>query len=112
MNDDRGWDKVVDAIDERYGLTNHGRTTEPLEDRTDLERHIAFIEFEKGGHAYRLERVTAPAIVDKKSHYHRAATGGTRVENVYDKDELSHKTNFYRKDGEEWELLDPSDLQL
>lgn len=112
MQDDRGWDKVVDAIDGRYGIEHHGRLTEPLEDRPDLERHIAFIEFEKEGRPYRLERVTAPAVVDKKSHYHKAASGGIRYENVYDKDQLSHKTNVYRKDGEDWELIDPTELGL
>ncbi len=112
MQDDHGWDKVVDAIDARYGIEHHGRVTEPLEDRTDLERHIAFIEFEKEGRPYRLERVTSPAIVDKKSHFHKAASGGIRYENIYDTENMSHKTNLYRKGTDEWELIDPTELQL
>ncbi len=112
MNDDHGWDKIVDAIDTRFGLTKHGRLTEPLEDRTDLERHIAFIEFERAGNDYRMERVTGPAIIDKKSHFHKAASGGIRYENIYDTTNVSHKTNLYRRESGEWELVDPEELAL
>jgi hypothetical protein len=112
MQDDRGWDKIVDAIDVRFGIDKHGRFTEPLEDRADLERHVAFIEFEKSGEPYRLERVASPAILDRKTHYHKAAGSDVRYENVYDPDDISFKTNLYHKNGTEWELVDPSELQL
>lgn len=110
--EDKAWDKIVDAIDEKFGITHHGRTQEPLEDRSDLIQKIAFIEFSKGGQDYRFERVSRPAIIDKRSHYHKAASGGIRYENVYDPDTVAHQTKLYRKDSGQWEPIDPSELAL
>ncbi len=110
--EDSGWDKIVDAIDAKFGIADHGRTSEPLEDRPDLTNAIKFITFIKDGTAYKLERVTGPAITDRKTHYHKAAGGNVRFENIYDPDEVSHKTNLYIKRGDEWEPLDPTELSL
>ncbi len=110
--EDVSWDKIVDAIDEKFGLNRHGRTEEPLEDRADLKANISFIEFTRSGQDYRLERVSRPAIIDKKSHYHKAASGGTRHENVYDVNQITHQTKMYRHSGDDWESIDPSELAL
>lgn len=112
MNDDTGWDKIVDAIDSRFGVTHHGRFKRPLEDRNDLEEMIAFIEFPKGGEEYRFERISRPAIIDKKSHYHKAASGGIRYENVYDPDTIAHQTRLYRKGDVDWEPIAAEELAL
>ena len=113
MND-TGWNKIVDAIDTKFGLTDHGKKTEPLEDRHDLSRTVHFIVFEKSGQEYKIERVTGPAIIDRKSIHAKSATSTVRFENVYDPDpeETMHKTNFYRRDGADWELISPDDFQL
>lgn len=110
--EDIAWDKIVDAIDSRYGLDRHGRNQEPLEDRTDLMQNIAFIEFTRNGQEYRLERVSRPAIIDKKSHYHKAASGGIRYENVYDTDTIAHQTKMYRRNGSEWAPIEADELGL
>lgn len=110
--EDTAWDKIVDAIDAKFGVNRHGRTQEPLEDRTDLVAKIAFIEFSKSGQDYRLERISRPAIIDKRSHYHKAASGGVRYENVYDQDTITHQTKMYRRSGDDWEPIDPSELAL
>ena len=110
--DDHGWDKLVDAIDSRFGISDHGRSRRALDDKPELEETVAYICFNKDGQSYKLERVSGPAIIDRKSHYHKAAGSGVRFENIYDPDEISHKTNFYIKRAEEWEQLDPSELSL
>lgn len=110
--EDVSWDKIVDAIDEKFGLNRHGKTQEPLEDREDLVQHISFIEFTRAGQDYRLERVSRPAIIDKKSHYHKAASGGIRYQNIYDPEQIAHQTKMYRKSGDSWEPIDPSELAL
>ncbi len=40
----------------------------------------------------------------------RRAGSSTRVENVYDVNEVSFRTNLYREAGTEWETIDPSVL--
>lgn len=109
---DIGWDKLVDAIDIKFGIINHGRSTEPLEDRTDLTQNVQFITFERDGKTYKMERVTGPAVIDRKSHYHKVAGSTVRFENVYDETETSHKTNFYAKNGDDWEPVSLEDLAI
>lgn len=112
MND-TGWDKIVDAIDTKFGIKEHGHYTEPLEDKPELEQKVRFICFDKGEQHYKLERVAHPAIIDRKTHYHKTAGGGVRYENIYDPTETSFKTKFYRQDSaSEWQEIDPTELSI
>jgi len=111
-SDDKGWDKLVDAVDIKFGIIKHGRSDEPLLDRSDLTQHVQFITFERDGETYKMERVTGPAVIDRKSHYHKAAGSGVRFENIYDPNEISHKTNFYKKDGDDWEPVSLEELAI
>jgi hypothetical protein len=111
MNDP-GWDRIVDAIDSKFGTTDHGSYDEPLEDNRELKQHISFICFEKAGRTYRVERIARPGVVDRKSHYHRAAGSGVRFENIYDPNSTSFRTQFYIKDGDDWRPIEPDELSL
>ena len=110
--DDPGWDKIVDAIDARFGLVDHGQIARPLEDRPDLHEQVAYIVFKRDQQQYKLERVSRPAVVDRKSYYHKAARGGIRHENVYDAESLTHKTVVFRHDGQDWVEIDPAELGM
>jgi hypothetical protein len=112
MHDDNAWDRIVDAIDSRFGLDKHGRLTRPIEDHLDLTEQVAFIEFTRDGDKYRLERVTGPAIIDKKAIGGRRVGAELRYETVYDANETTHRTIYYKDDGGEWTKLDPSALGL
>lgn len=109
---DAGWDRLVDAIDLKFGIEDHGRGTEPLPDRADLTQTVQFVTFKKDGQLFKMERITGPAIIDRKSHYHKAAGQAVRFENVYDPNETSHKTNFYAQGSGGWEPIEASQLAL
>lgn len=111
MND-TGWDRIVDAIDTKFGIIKHGKRTEPLEDNNDYEQQVSFIQFEKDGQDYMMERIAAPAIVDRKSHYHKSAGTGVRFENIYDPEQISYKTRLSKKSGDDWEEITPDQLSL
>jgi hypothetical protein len=110
--EDTGWNKIVDAIDTKFGLIDHGHKTEPLEDRHDLTQTIHYIVFEKSGEQFKIERVTSPAIIDRKSIHAKSAHSSVRFENIYDPEESMHKTNFYRRSGADWEIMNPDDFSL
>ncbi|HSX48189.1 MAG TPA: hypothetical protein VLF41_01645 [Candidatus Nanoarchaeia archaeon] len=110
--DDPGWDRIADAIDAKFGITKHGKRTEPLEDNTELEQQVSFIQFEKDGEEFMMERIASPAILDRKTHYHKAAGSGVRYENVYDPEAVSFKTRLLKRDGDEWEEISPDQLAL
>lgn len=112
MTEDKAWDRIVDAIDTKFGVDSHGRTTRPLDDAQDLIETVAFITFERAGEHYKLERVQGPAIIDRKTIGARRAGATVHYQNVYDPTETSFHTNLYRKSGGDWESIDASELGL
>lgn len=111
-SDDRTWDRLVDAVDAKFGIDDHGRLTEPLEDRSDLTQKVQYVVFDRDGVTFKMERVTGPAIIDRKTHYHKGAGTANRIENIYDENDVSHRTNFYKKQGSDWEPITIEELAL
>ncbi len=112
MSEDRGWERIVDAIESKYGLSAHGRNTQPVADAMNLTEQVAWITFERDGQTYKVERVVGPAIVDRRTIGARKAGSEVRYENVYDPEEASTRTNLYRQIGDDWQLLDLDQLSL
>lgn len=96
------WDRLTDAIDMKFGLSRHGRLERPLDDAPHLREKVQFVEFERAGKAFRLERSTGPAVVERK------AMGGHRVgaslhyQNTYDPTEEQSKVQLLEEQGGEW----------
>ena len=111
-SNDIGWDRLVDAIDVKFGIADHGRSTEPLPDQPDLTQTIQYVTFEKGERRFKMERITRPAILERKSHYHRAAGSKVRFETVYDTANMTHLTNFYVWRDNDWQPIEASELAL
>ena len=112
MQEDRGWDRIVDAIDTKFGVADHGRSKRPVEDAHDLTEQVSFVVFEREGERYKVERVQGPAIIDRKTIGARRAGAEVRYQNVYDPDEVSFRTNLYREEAGEWVAVDPGQLGL
>jgi hypothetical protein len=110
MQDDRAWDRIVDAVEQKFGLDEHGRTKRAMEDAPDLTEYVSFVIFNRDGEKLKLERIQGPSIIDRKTMGARRSGATTRVENVYDPEEVSFRSNLYRWDGVEWEAIDPSVL--
>lgn len=109
MND-RGWEELVDLIDQKYQIDQHHNSREPLPDNRSLHRDVELIEFEKDNQKYKIERVTAPRIVDKKTYYHKVGSS-EHSEYVYDPIETTNKVTFYAQtpDGH-WNEIGPEQL--
>ena len=110
MQDDRAWDRIVDAVEQKFGLDEHGRGKRAMEDAPDLTELVSFIIFNRDGEKLKLERIQGPAIIDRKTMGARRAGATTRVENIYDPEETAMHTNLYKWDGVEWEAIDPAAL--
>ena len=111
MND-AAWERLTDGIDIKLGINRHGRTKRPLIDRPEIEESVEFIEFDRDGDSYKLERSTGPAIIDRKTHYSHRPGVASRVENIYDDSEIAHKVTLFKRSGGEWEEIDLSKLSL
>ncbi len=112
MQDDRAWDRIVDAIETKFGLIKHGRSTRPVEDAPELTEHVSFVVFDRDGERYKVERIQGPAIIDRKTMGARKAGAVTHIQNVYDPHEVSLRTNLYRDNGGDWDSINPSTLGL
>lgn len=106
------WGRVLDVLDTRFELTQRNRTTEPLEDNPKLSQTTESYCFIKDGKEYRIQRVVRPAIADRKTHYHKAATGNIRFENVYDPEETTAKVELFMKFDGDWKQVDLESLAL
>jgi hypothetical protein len=110
MQDDRAWDRIVDAIEQKFGLDEHGRSKRPVQDAPDLTEYVSFVIFKRDGEKLKLERVQGPAIIDRKTMGAKRAGATTHAQNIYDPEEVSFRSNLYKWDGVEWEAIDPSVL--
>ncbi len=111
MND-ASWERLVDSIEVKLGIDRHGKDSRALEDRPDLTERVDFVEFSQGGRELRLERITGPAIIDRKSHYSHRPGVANRMETIYDPSETAHRIKLYVRSGGEWSEADPSALGL
>jgi hypothetical protein len=112
MQDDKAWDRIVDAIDTKFGLTDHGRATRPVADAHNLTENVSYVIFERAGERYKLERVQGPAIIDRKTMGARRAGATLHYENVYDPTETAVRTNVLREQGGDWVAISLDELGL
>lgn len=113
MNDDKAWDRIVDAIEAKFGIDEHGRSKRPVEDAHELTEQVAFVVFTRGGQRYKIERVHGPAIVDRKTIGARRAGATVHYQNVYDPEELSFRTLlFMETPAGDWEETNADALGL
>lgn len=95
MND-RAWEELIDLIDNKYQVDVSDRREEVLEDNKKLKQTIESIGFEKDNIKYKIERITSPRVVDKKTFYSGQGTAN-RLQYVYDPEETSTKVYFYKQ---------------
>ncbi len=113
MAEDRSWDRIVDAIDTKFGLTDHGRGTRPVTDAVHLSESFSFVTFDKDGLTYKLERVQGPAIIDRRTVGARRAGSTVHYENVYDPTETSLKTHVFQQESDgTWAEIAPESFGL
>jgi mRNA-degrading endonuclease RelE of RelBE toxin-antitoxin system len=107
---DKAWEELIDLIDTKYQVDNTDRREEPLEDNKKLKKLTESIFFEKDNQKFKIDRVTSPRIIDKKTFYSGHNTAN-RIQYEYDPDEKSVKVLFFRQlpDGY-WNELTPEDF--
>ena len=106
---DRAWEDLVDRIDLKFGIKHQHKFDQPLEDDARLTQIVDQVDFVREGGTYRVERVTSPAIIDKKTNYNKVGIA-TSSHTVYDPHEKTHKVIFYRMDGTEAVEITPEQL--
>lgn len=97
------WQSLIGEIKDKFEVSEQG--SEHLED--DGGTDIEFIVFQSPLGLLRMEFVTKPVVIDKKTRYSNRFGAETQVDYVYSEEKI-HKMDVYKWDegSEEWTLID------
>lgn len=100
---DEKWLETVSKIKEKFQVTEEGRR-----DIEDIPRaFVEFIVFEGPVGRIRMERVTKPVVLDKKTIYSKLAGTASKVNYIYSETESFSKLHIYQwnEASEGWEEM-------
>lgn len=103
MNTEK-WKDLLGNIKDNFPVEDEG--SEHLEEEGGVD--IEYIIFQGPLGKTRLEYITKPVIIDKKTIYSRRIGSETKVDYIYSKDEKSHKLVVYTWNDEDWVEIDGS----
>lgn len=96
------WSEILDRLEDQYGELDVEKLSETREDDTGqkLTSDIQRVEFETAQGRMRVELVTAPMILDKKTHYTHTSGARANVEYVLSDTEKTQRIRAYRYDDD------------
>jgi hypothetical protein len=104
---DEKWNDLLDTLSQKFDLKRESEETITKDDiGNEMLNEIDRVSFDSPMGGFKIERITRPVILDKKTHYsHTAGTKGL-VEYILSPTEKTHKVTVYKK-GEtgNWEEL-------
>ncbi|OGF38905.1 hypothetical protein A2515_05905 [Candidatus Falkowbacteria bacterium RIFOXYD12_FULL_34_57] len=103
------WKIILGNIKDNFGVEDEGVVH--LEDEGGVD--IEYIEFNGPLGRIRLELITRPVILDKKTTYSKRIGSDTKVDYIYSADEKSHILMAYKwsDDNNDWEEMDASSYE-
>ena len=109
MNQEKWLDLKLD-IKEKFGIKDEKKEEMELgqkEDGTKFMEEKEIVEFESPLGRIKLEKITKPKVLDKKTLYSRRAGSNIEVEYVYSPDETVCQFKAYKWNGEkdEWDEI-------
>lgn len=106
------WGEILDRLEDQFGEMEIQELSESREDDTGqkLVSQIKRVEFETPQGLMRVDLVTAPMILDKKTHYSHTSGTHANVEFVLSETEKTQKIRAYRfnEDMNEWTEINTS----
>lgn len=102
------WSSLVGNIKDKFPVKDSGGLHLEEEGGIDIE----FIEFEGPIGLMRLEFISKPVVLDKKTVYSKRIGSETKVDYVYSNDEKSHKLAVYKWEDsrDDWIEVDENNL--
>jgi len=88
------WENLVDDIKDKFEVEKEDKEHLDEQGGTDIESII----FKSPLGRVKLEFITKPVVLDKKTFYSQRIGSETKVEYVYSEDEKSHKLMAYKWD--------------
>ena len=88
------WQNLLDDIKDKFEIEEKGKKHLDEQGGVDIE----FIIFKGPLGRMKLEFITKPVVLDKKTIYSQRIGSGTNVEYVYSQDEKTHRLVAYKWD--------------
>ena len=88
------WKNILGNIKDKFEVQDEGKLHLDEEGGIDIE----YIEFQGPLGRMRLEHITKPIILDKKTTYSKRIGSETKIDYVYSEEEKSQKMNAYKWD--------------
>ncbi|SRR6056297_1124950 len=100
------WQTIVGNIKDKFEVEEN--KTEHFEDQGGMD--VEFIVFKSPLGKVKLEFISKPVVLDKKTNYSRRIGSDVAVEYVYSEEEKTCSLNAYKWDetSEDWLKIDPS----
>ncbi len=98
---DEKWNNLIDMIEEKFGIA------EKIEEENDEGKVYEGAIFEGPLGLMKIERVTAPLLIDKKTTYSNRAGAETKVDYVFSETETVTRVSVYKWDetGNDWQEM-------
>ena len=98
------WENTIDNIKDNFEVEEHGERHEDDMGGIDIE----FIIFKGPLGRMKLEYISKPVVLDKKTTYSNRIGSDTKVDYVYSDTEKSHKMKAYKWDEgqDDWMEMD------
>lgn len=109
MNNEK-WLDLIDSLENKFGKIEKNKITRSEISFAGKEviTTIEQIEFSTPAGKMRVERITKPAVLDKKVHYSHTSSSRGNTEYIYSETEKSHQVKLYKKTspGNEWQEIE------
>jgi len=104
------WQDILEKIKDNFSVLEEGR--EDLEKEGGI--HIEFIVFNGPLGKMKLEFISRPIVLDKKTIYSKRIGSETKVEYVYSPKEKNYKLNIYKWSGndDDWLEMDNKNFNI
>lgn len=104
------WQTLVGDLKDKFEIEEQGNEHLDEEGGVDIE----YLIFKGPLGLMRLEFVTKPVVLDKKTKYSNRFGAETKIDYIYSPDEKTHKLDIYKFDEatEEWILVDDKNFIL
>ncbi len=97
------WKETLGRVKDKFGMEDYGK--EHIDDEGGVD--IEYVVFESPQGRFRLEFISKPVVLDKKTIFSKRIGSETKVEYVYSDEEKMNKMMAYKfsEDSESWEEI-------
>ncbi|MCR4280480.1 MAG: hypothetical protein NUV82_03590 [Candidatus Komeilibacteria bacterium] len=101
------WKDIKLKVKEKFGVTS-----EEIREDEGRRETVEEMIFDGPMGKMKLEFVSRPRVIDRKTSYSNRIGSDVQVDYVYDDSEITHRLDIYRWQGDEWLRLKVDNFSL